>query len=304
MKLLIACDGSDSANAAIDDLIRAGLPQDVEARVLSVADVLSHLIAESSTPAGDDAMAKMSANARDLALKAVKDAEAIAKAGASRIAALFPSWKLDAHACGDSPHWGIIKEAVAQQADLVVVGAQGRSALGRLLLGSVSQQVLTHAPCSVRVGRRGPGRTAEPVRLMLGVDGSVGSAAAVSAVAARKWPAESEVTIVTALDLQIATAWPMVFGEMGGGPVSDPETLITKSLHRIARELKDAGLKVTPVVKQGNPRRVLLAEAEARQTDCIFVGATGLTRVERLLLGSVSSSLAAHAPCSVEIIRA
>ena len=44
--------------------------------------------------------------------------------------------------------------------------------------------------------------------------------------------------------------------------------------------------------------------APVEPADCIVVGATGLTRVERLLLGSVSSSLAAQAHCSVEIVRA
>ena len=44
-------------------------------------------------------------------------------------------------------------------ADLIVVGAQGRSALSRLMLGSVSQKVVTSAACSVRIARGRPGRT-------------------------------------------------------------------------------------------------------------------------------------------------
>src|SRR5688572_25182668 len=146
MKLLIACDGSEPANAAIDDLRRAGLGDDVEAMVLSVADVLSNLVAEQSESGGDDAVARMSGNARKLAREALAEADALARAGAERVRRLFPAWKVQAKACGDSPHWGVIKEADRFDADLVVVGAQGRSTLGRLLLGSVSQQVITHAP--------------------------------------------------------------------------------------------------------------------------------------------------------------
>ena len=40
--------------------------------------------------------------------------------------------------------------------DLVLVGSHGRSRLGRLILGSVSQKVLSHVHCSVRIGRCGP----------------------------------------------------------------------------------------------------------------------------------------------------
>jgi nucleotide-binding universal stress UspA family protein len=48
---------------------------------------------------------------------------------------------------------------------------------------------------------------------------------------------------------------------------------------------------------------LLIAEAESWGADCIFVGARGMDRIDRFLLGSVSSALAARAHCSVEIVR-
>jgi nucleotide-binding universal stress UspA family protein len=253
-------------------------------------------------------MARIGARAAALAKQAVTEAAAVAGEGAARVRELFPGWRVDARAVGDSPHWGVIKEAHAWNADLVVVGATGRSALGRLVLGSVSRSVVTHAACSVRVGRRAEPHASSPgapVRLLIGIDRSVGAATAVAAVAARHWPPETEVAIITAIDLQLTTALPMILGPTEALPVEarDEETLVSQSLHRIARELTESGLRVTPVITRGNPKRVLLAEAAARQADCMFVGATGLTRAERLLLGSVSASVANHAPCSVEIVR-
>ena len=317
MKLLIAYDGSDGAKAAIDDLPRAGLGSDVEARVLSVADVFPHLAASAAVPpppasgavANQEAMARIGARAAALAKQAVTEAAGVADEGAARVRQLFPGWRVDARAVGDSPHWGVMKEAHACNADLIVVGATGRSALGRFLLGSVSRAVVTHAACSVRVGRRGEpdaSSPAKPIRLLIGIDRSVGAATAVAAVAARHWPPDTEAAIITAIDLQLTTALPMILGPSEVLPVEarDEETLVSKSLHRIARELTESGgLRVTPVITRGNPKRILLAEAAARQADCIFVGATGLTRAERLLLGSVSASVANHAPCSVEIVR-
>jgi len=56
-------------------------------------------------------------------------------------------------------------------------------------------------------------------------------------------------------------------------------------------------------LKEEEPKRLLLGEAESWGADCIFVGAKGMGRIERFLLGSVSSAVAARAHCSVEVVR-
>jgi nucleotide-binding universal stress UspA family protein len=84
-----------------------------------------------------------------------------------------------AEACADSPAWAVVKKADTGQPDLIVVGLHGRSALGRFVLGSVSQKILTEARCSVRVGRSHRQTNAAPVRLLIGVDGMVTIAAGV-----------------------------------------------------------------------------------------------------------------------------
>ncbi|MBO0799053.1 MAG: universal stress protein, partial [Blastocatellia bacterium] len=50
-------------------------------------------------------------------------------------------------------------------------------------------------------------------------------------------------------------------------------------------------------------KRLLVSEAESWGADCVFVGARGLGRAGRFLIGSVSSSVAARAHCSVEVVR-
>jgi Universal stress protein UspA and related nucleotide-binding proteins len=67
--------------------------------------------------------------------------------------------------------------------------------------------------------------------------------------------------------------------------------------------LKGAGLSVSTIHKESDARFLLVNEAENWDADCIFVGAQGLNTIERFLLGSVSSYVATHAPCSVEVIR-
>jgi nucleotide-binding universal stress UspA family protein len=190
-----------------------------------------------------------------------------------------------------------------------VVGSQGRSALGRLILGSVSQNVLSYAPCSVRVGRTPPAAvTSGGVRVLLGVDGSADSALAVEAVAARVWPAGTEVRVVTALDPRLlgSVTW------FGAGMVAihvdddggDVRTMLGERVEEVAGELRGAGLAVTTRVADGDPKRVLVEEAERWGAHAIFLGARGHTRVQRLLLGSVSAAVATRARCSVEVVRA
>jgi nucleotide-binding universal stress UspA family protein len=67
--------------------------------------------------------------------------------------------------------------------------------------------------------------------------------------------------------------------------------------------LRTPQLTVSTYVKAGDPKRILVEEAEHWGADCLFVGAHGRSGWERLCLGSVSAAIAARAPCSVEVVR-
>jgi nucleotide-binding universal stress UspA family protein len=199
-----------------------------------------------------------------------------------------------AEARSGSPASVIIVRADEWRPDLIVVGSHGRSALGRFMLGSVSQKVVTEAHCSVRVAR-GRGSDAEtPARLLIGVDGSPDAEAAITAVATRVWPADSEARVVMALDDVVSE----VIDQIEGGRAWIHETIETAGAR-----LRAAGLTVSSLIRKGAPKSVLPAEAETWGADCIFVGARGLSRFERFRLGSVSAATAARAHCSVEVVR-
>ena len=300
MKILIAYDGSDCASAALTDLRRAGLPQEVDAIVLSVADVWvwSTVGNEAVMPVYARAYAGAWDKEREESLQAVEEARAMALRAKQLIQDSFPDWTVEAEACADSPAWGIIRKADEWKPDLVVVGSHGRSALGRFFLGSVSQKVVTHAPCSVRVVRSQSDRSDSPVRILIGVDGSRYAEAAVEAVARRAWPADSEARVVAALDLTMMSSLSLM------EEVSQKDEMSAKKIAEAAAEkLRDTGLIVSTLVKKDDPRRLLIDESERWGADSIFVGARGLRAIERFLIGSVSSAVAARAHCSVEVIR-
>jgi nucleotide-binding universal stress UspA family protein len=138
------------------------------------------------------------------------------------------------------------------------------------------------------------------------MDGSPDAAAAVQAVAARVWPGGSAVRLVTALDIGMSTA--LAFRRLPeetetATKDAEASVSIAQTVEPLADLLRSRGLTVSSVMKEGDPKHVLLDEAEQWEADCVFVGARGLSRVERFLLGSVSAAVAARAHCSVEVMR-
>ncbi|MCX5661046.1 MAG: universal stress protein [Planctomycetota bacterium] len=312
MMLIVGYDGSTCADEAIDGLTRAGLPSaDVEAHVISIADVWPAPPGEEYKKAFPEAYAKIRANlARELG-----DAERCSAKGAQRLGALFPNWHVVGEGLADSPYWGLIARADATHADLIVVGSHGHTAVGRALLGSVSHNVALYANCAVRIGRTARTRN-QPgdagLRILIAWDNSPSAAAAVDAVASRDWPKGSSVRMVTAIDARLSSFIPVVFPlttpwESSSGYTSgalDEHLLIDAHAKASLDKLRSTGLAVEDlVIKDGIPKQVLRNEAHQWGADCVFMGARGLSRMQRVLLGSVAAGVAARAVCSVEIVR-
>ncbi len=285
MKILVAYDGSECADAALDDLRRAGLPADAQVKILSVV--------ENWLPPP---------SALEIIEHIDRDQEylALARRGGIRLVSTEPGWDVKSESGAGSPATVIIEKADEWGADLIVVGSHGHTALGQFFFGSVSQKVLHEARRSVRVAR---GRVVEPdtpVRLIIGIDGSKGAEAAVEAVAGRKWPAGSEARIVNA-----TWSTSQITSNRGIGPIitwiAEEKARVKKMIDESVSKFRASGLRTEVVVKEEDPKRLLIAEAESWGANCIFVGARGMGRIDRFLLGSVSSAVAARAHCSVEV---
>jgi nucleotide-binding universal stress UspA family protein len=286
MKILVAYDGSDGSDAALKDLGRAGLPDTAEVLVMSLADVFlppDDQSDKTATPYVPETV-KL---AHQRAQQKLEEAQDMAQRASEQIKSMFPTWSVQHEALADSPAWGLLRTADHWKPDLVVMGARGKSVRqARLILGSISQRVLYEARGSVRIARLPRKNADEPVFILIGNDDSADSTAAVDAVCRRRWPTGSEVALLTVVDSVFETT---------PNP-SEPSQVS-------AEKLRDAGLHVNVLVKRGEPADEILEEADAWGADCIFVGARGIRGIGRLLLGSVSSSVAARAHCSVEVIR-
>jgi nucleotide-binding universal stress UspA family protein len=307
MKILLAYDGSETAEAAMQDLANAGLPRKAEAIVLVAIPPMLPL----GSLVGDAYAVEWYADAYTVALKNRLLDESRAKAkghlASRRLKKLFPGWKITLESSLEIPSHAILERADGWKPDLLVLGSHGWNPLGKLLLGSVSEKVLTHAHGNVRIGKSRRKARSGPLRILIGFDGSRESLAAVGEVAGRNWPAGTSIRLVAVSDFQLrldeinlAVQKAGTAGRNPPGPWAWMEARLEKAVRMIAQP----GVKVASSILEGDPRHALLAEAVKFKADAIFLGNRGLTGMKRFMLGSVSTAIASHSPCTVEIIRA
>ena len=307
MKILIAYDGTPPADAAIDDLTMAGLPDTGDAVVLSVAEVWLPPENLQDEEVINPYIEGIVEGHRQRAREAVVAARGFADRARERVLNHFPEWTVTAEGTYGSPAWEVVDRSEAFDADLIVVGSHGRSAIGRLFLGSVSQKVLTEAHCSVRVARGKVEVDSRPSQIVIGFDASPGAQAAVDSAASRKWRTGSKACLVGVVN-PISPSMAGQFVPPVVGWVEEEndamENLLEDMAGQAAERLKAVGLDVDIRILSGDPKNVIVDEAESLHADCVFMGANRYgSRLERFLLGSVSAAVAARAHCSVEVVR-
>ncbi len=147
------------------------------------------------------------------------------------------------------------------------------------------------------------------MKILLAIDESEFSKAAVDTVIKEFRPADVEVHVLNVVE-SLRLAPPYV--GLGVGPsvpadfagiieewLDKAETLVAEN----ARQLESSGFRVSASVKEGEAKREILEFAEEWQPDLIVVGSHGRRGLDRFLLGSVSDAVARHAHCSVQIVR-
>ncbi len=150
MKLFLAIDGSACSQAAIDSVLRQFPPRQTEVRLFHAANWEQRLPIAYAFGEGAGA-ARAVLSWRDATLT---DARQDLQAAAARLRTAGFQATVELSEEGE-PASAILEAAAKWGADLIVVGSHGRSGVDRLLLGSVSDRVVRHAPCSVQIVRPG-----------------------------------------------------------------------------------------------------------------------------------------------------
>ncbi len=287
MKIVVAIDSSESSEVVVNEVALRPWPQDTEVSVLTVLDLFSF-------PTGFSGIGPLV----DVDLPA---AEALVKGAAER----FASRGLEvATAITEGyPQSSIVEYAEQWDADFVIVGSQGHSGLTRFLLGSVAQDVVRRARCSVGIVRATGRAERDGMKILMATDGSESSIAAARSIAARPWPDGSEVRVICAVQMAAPEVEP---GETVTEADQIRESVVKRSEEDVAASEKiitDAGLKVVGAVLTGSPKATILDEAQQWGADLIVVGSHGRRGILRIFMGSVSEAVARHAHCSVDVIR-
>jgi nucleotide-binding universal stress UspA family protein len=144
------------------------------------------------------------------------------------------------------------------------------------------------------------------MKILLAVDDSKFSEAATQAVIAQSKPQDTEVRVLHVVE----TPSLLVTREMGGYDAGIEEAWEAQRergealVAKTAEALRAHGLRFTTDLQEGDPKSMILDEAEKWRADLIVLGAHGRKGLERFLIGSVSDAVARHARCSVEVVRA
>jgi BASS family bile acid:Na+ symporter len=218
------------------------------------------------------------------------EAERVLQDAIVRLRAEVPGLDATADLVQDKPAQALLDRSA--DAALVVVGHRSRGQLGRLALGSVASAVVTHAAVPVVVVRgdeQGQLRMQGPV--VVGVDGSAGSEAAVSFAMRASLNRGREVVAV-----QVGDGDPSA---VGAGGLAATTLTVSPALRAATAELP--AVAVREVVEAGQPAEQLVAHSA--DAALLVVGSRGHGGFAGLLLGSVSRAVVEQSQCPVAVLR-
>lgn len=305
MKVLMATDGSAHSESAISLLKRLPLPDGSEITVLTVIDTVTPTFRTEPMLQGHvtetlrQLLPKLRQGAELLLQRAALDLE---ESGAALRTEIREGHTADQilQACG------------RLRPDLVVVGCRGLAAASTTLIGSVSHQVLKHAPCSVLVvrdsageqpGGQPHGENSRRLQIVLAFDGSRDARAAVEELKGLPLRDRAAVTVLNVLPelsrFGVGGAALRLLSEVWEGE----RQAARAELSRVVEDLRTTGAEVTAEVRDGSPIEQICGATREIGADIVMLGSQGRNTAERFLLGGVSHHAVFCAPCSVWVVR-
>ena len=283
MKIIVAIDGSQGSEATVDALENIQLASGTEVKLLIVIEPYKDALVLAT-----EALKGMSEELQKRLVGCTVTYEVAQGDAKTRITEIAKQWS----------------------ANLIIMGSRGRKGLELMLMGSVSQGVLTQSPCPVIIAKTSDVKNPKNgfTNILITVDNSEYSQAALSWLSSIQWAPTTQFRLVTIVQ-------PLVDSFDSVGSITDATNLTRQhndliglaktQLEKLQTELATSvgAQNVSIEVGEGDPKDVILNIAAAWSADLIVMGSHGRTGLDKLLLGSVSQAVSLHAPCSVAIIR-
>jgi nucleotide-binding universal stress UspA family protein len=195
----------------------------------------------------------------------------------------------------------IVRQAGRMKADLILIGSRGLSDIRGFLMGSLSRQVASIAPCSVLVVKQPLPRL---THVVLAVDDSKHSRSAARFLRSFILPESATTTIFSSAERPVTD---LAVRYLAKAQVALLEQPVVERATRLVTALREDFLKegyaVVTDVQMDHVIDSIVKRVETDHADLLAIGSRELTKSERLYLGSVSESLLRHAPCSILIVR-
>lgn len=194
--------------------------------------------------------------------------------------------------------WAQIVSLLEKDAyDLCVIGTHGRTGLARILLGSVAEKVVRHAPCSVLAVRSDKERELFE-HVLVPTDFSTTAEYALE-VATQVVVPTGSITLFHAIELPVAYVREVPDLDFR----RDLDMRATVALEQAAATLEGAA-RVATASRVGAPgAQILAALDEDPSIDVVVMGSHGRTGIKRAVIGSVAEKIVRYARCSVLVAR-
>ncbi len=141
------------------------------------------------------------------------------------------------------------------------------------------------------------------MNVLIGVDDSPFSTAAIEHVAAAAWPAGSTFVVLSAAAPVIVGPGEAAAPGAIGVLLQEQEKGHRELAEKAAGVLKAAGLSAEARTATSDPRGALVETAKKMPADLVVVGSHGRSGLTKLLLGSVATHVVTHAPCNVLVVK-
>ncbi len=285
MRVIIGVDWSDQSFAAITQTFQLYHPSDVTLVHGIELGILEHpFVAQAGNVQGyDDFRHAMVDSGRQVV---------------ERAAAMVPAEGTSIRKVTEigNPTQLILDSASNLAADLIVIGARGRSRLSEVVLGSVSHRVLLHSSRPTLIVR-GAARTVQ--RVLVAIEDRDDADRVVRWLTQHPFAAPVELCVVHAV-VPIGINEPYAAPEINAW-WEDVQRYAEELVQSTAGKLANSHYKVNTKVVQGNP--VAVIEQEAKDMDLVVVTSHGRKGISRFLLGSVSHAIVHHVTCPVLVLR-
>ncbi len=295
MRILLALDGSPSADRARALVASLAWPAGTTVRIVTALDVAPALWGGPWIPAIPIDADQMEEEAVVELTRVLQDAQPALEAAGLAVEAELLRGRPSAAVVEDAKGWG---------PDLIVVGSRGHGPVETAVLGSVSAAIVDHATCPVLVAR-----SDRAARVILAEDGSPAGMAARDLVAS--WPAFASIPVLVVGVVDVAAPWRSGIAPTMFAAAMDVYTEMLANARTTHREvvaatethLRAAGRTVSGELREGDPADQLRRAATDPAGDLIVVGSRGHVGISRLVMGSVAHAVLTHAHCSVLVVK-